>query len=67
VEIIRDIGGGKKAALSVDLEKMALKGGNDIRLRNGDIVRVPSAAGRFATRQVVELLNGIFNVGFSLP
>ena len=65
VEVIRDIGNGKKAQIKVDLENMALKKGEDIRLRNGDVIRVPSASGLFATRQVVEVLNRIFNVGLN--
>lgn len=60
VEIIREFGGGKKAAMPLDLEQVALNGKNDIRLRNGDVVRVPSHSGRFARRQVVEVLNSIF-------
>jgi protein involved in polysaccharide export with SLBB domain len=60
VEVIRDIGAGKKAAVTLDLEEVGLRGGRDLRLRNGDVVRVPSEPGRFFRRQVVETLNGIF-------
>ena len=62
VEVIRDVGNGKKASLAFNLQDVALKNRKDIRLRNGDVVRVPSARGRFATRQVVEVLNRVFNV-----
>lgn len=65
VEVIRELGSGKKALLSVDLEKIALKDGQDIRLRDGDIVRVPSAGGRFATRQIIEGINSLFSFGVS--
>jgi len=61
VEVIREIGGGNKAAVTVDLEEIGLRGAKDIRLRNGDVVRVPSEPGRFFRRQVVETLNGLFN------
>lgn len=60
VEVIRDIGGGRKALLSLDLEEAGLRNGRDVRLRDGDIVRVPSEPGLFMKRQIVETLNGIF-------
>lgn len=66
VEVIRDIGGGRKALAVLDLEEIGLRGGTDIRLRAGDLVRVPSEPGLFFERQVVETLNGIFSgVGVS--
>lgn len=61
VEVIREIGGGRKAAITLDLEEIGLRGARDVRLRNGDLVRVPSEPGRFFRRQVVETLNGLFN------
>ena len=61
VEVIRDIGGGRKALASLDLEEVGLRGGRDIRLRSGDLVRVPSEPGLFFERQVVEALNSLFN------
>jgi polysaccharide export outer membrane protein len=65
VEVIRDFGSGKKASLVVDLEQVALNGAQDIPLRDGDVVRVPSDPGRFRTRQLVEAINGIFRGGVS--
>jgi polysaccharide export outer membrane protein len=66
VEVIRDIGGGRKALAVLDLEEIGLRGGRDIRLRAGDLVRVPSEPGLFFERQIVETLNGIFSgVGVS--
>jgi polysaccharide export outer membrane protein len=61
VEVIRDTGGGKKAILTLDMEEVGLRGGRDIRLRNGDLVRVPSEPNRFFRRQIVETVNGLFN------
>ena len=61
VEVIRDIGGGRKALATLDLEEVGLRGGKDIRLRSGDLVRVPSEPGLFFERQVVEALNSLFN------
>lgn len=65
VEVIRDVGAGRKALVALDLEEVGLRGGRDIRLRNGDLVRVPSHSSRFLKRQVVETINGIFN-GFGV-
>lgn len=61
VEVIRDMGGARKALVTLDLEEVGLRGGRDIRLRNGDLVRVPSEPGRFLRRQVVTALNSVFN------
>jgi polysaccharide export outer membrane protein len=61
VEVIRDLGAGRKALISLDLEEVGLRGSRDIRLRNGDLVRVPSHSGRFFKRQIVETINGLFN------
>jgi polysaccharide export outer membrane protein len=61
VEVIRETGGGKKAIITLDMEEVGLRGGRDIRLRNGDLVRVPSEPNRFFKRQIVETVNGLFN------
>jgi polysaccharide biosynthesis/export protein len=61
VEVIRDIGGGRKALATLDLEEVGMRGARDIRLRAGDLVRVPSEPGRFFRRQIVETLNTLFN------
>jgi polysaccharide export outer membrane protein len=61
VEVIRDIGSGRKALITLDLEEVGLRGARDVRLRNGDLVRVPSHSSRFIKRQIVETINGIFN------
>lgn len=59
VEVIRELGAGKKAMITVDLEKLALKDASDIRLRNGDIVRIPSDRTRFITNQTVSVINSL--------
>jgi polysaccharide export outer membrane protein len=63
VEVIRDIGGGKKASKTIDLEQVAFRGASDIGLRDGDVVLVPSAPGRFRARQVVEAFRSVFRGG----
>lgn len=60
VEVIREIGKGKKAVVGLNLEEVAIGKADDIPLRDGDVVRVPSEPGRFARRQVIEFFNGIF-------
>jgi polysaccharide export outer membrane protein len=59
IEVIREIGEGNKALLTVDLEKIALNNGTDVKLRDGDIVRVPSEGGRFVANQTITILNGL--------
>jgi protein involved in polysaccharide export with SLBB domain len=61
VEVIRDMGAGRKALVTLDLEEVGLRGGADIRLRNGDLVRVPSEPVRFFRRQIVNAINSVFN------
>jgi polysaccharide export outer membrane protein len=61
VEVIRDIGAGRKALITLDLEEVGFRGGRDIRLRNGDIVRVPSEPSRFFRQQTLEAINSLFN------
>lgn len=63
VEIVRDIGNDQKAHLIVNLEELARGEGRDVRLRNGDIVRVPSDAGKRLTQDTFEGITKIFNVG----
>lgn len=65
VEVIRDVGTGKKAAKVLNLEDIALKGFQDPRLRDGDVVRVPSESTNFFRRQVVDAINGTFR-GFGV-
>lgn len=63
VEVIRELGEGKKVMLSVNLDNLALKNRQDVALRSGDVVRVPSAMGRFITRQIVDAINTLFRFG----
>lgn len=60
VEVIRDIGSGKKAYVALNLEDIALKGQDDVRVRDGDLIRVPTESGRHVERQIVESINAIF-------
>lgn len=63
VEVIRDIGAGKKASVTVDLEKVAFKGDPDVALRDGDVIIVPSSPSRFRARQVVEAFRSVLRGG----
>jgi len=65
VELVRDIGAGKKASLTVDLEKIAFQGAPDITVRDGDVIIVPSSPGKFRARQVVETFRSIMRGGVS--
>lgn len=63
IEVIRDFGSGKKASVTVNLEKVAFYGEPDISLRDGDVVIVPSTPGRFRARQLVEGIRTILRGG----
>lgn len=65
VELVRGIGEGKRAMVVLDLEQLALNSDLDLKVLNGDLLRVPSDSGRFERRQVVEVLNRVFKVGVS--
>jgi protein involved in polysaccharide export with SLBB domain len=63
VEVIRDVGGSEKARLVVDITKIGTGEERDVRLRNGDIVRIPSDGGRRLTQDTFDGLSRIINVG----
>lgn len=63
VEIEREVDMDQKAHLVLDLEKIASGEEHDVRLRNGDIVRIPSDSGRRLTQDTFESITKIFNVG----
>lgn len=65
VEIIRETPSGAKALVRRDLQKLSSGEEEDIRLRDGDVVRVPSESGRFVLRQVTEIFERIFNFGLN--
>ena len=63
VEVIRDRGADSKLHLVLDLTKLARGEEHDVRLRNGDIVRVPSDSGRRMTQDTFEGISRIINLG----
>ena len=64
VEIVREAGlGDRKARLLVDLELLARGEDRDVRLKNGDIVRVPSDSGRRLKQDTWEGITSIINFG----
>lgn len=63
VEIVREVGIEQKARMIVDLTKIATGEQRDVRLRNGDIVRVPSDNSRRFRQDTYEALGKIINFG----
>lgn len=63
LEVIRDVGAKERAHLIVNLEKIARGEDEDVRLRNGDIVRVPSHRGRRVASDTFEGITRIINFG----
>ena len=63
VEIYREIEFGQKIVLSVDFQKLVYRQVQDIRLRDGDIVRVPSQASRFTEEHSINAINQALGAG----
>lgn len=63
VELIRDIGEPEPLRLIVDLEKVASGEESDVRLRSGDVIRVPTHAGRRLGEDTYKTITGILNFG----
>lgn len=57
LQIYREIQFGNKAVLTVNLEKVVLLAGQDIKLRDGDIIYVPSKSGRFYQEHTINAIN----------
>lgn len=63
VEIVRDLGLEGKLRLVLDLEKMGTGEEKDVRLKNGDIVRVPSHSGRRMRQDTFDSITKLINFG----
>ncbi len=63
VELVRHISPTEKVHLVYDLEKIARGEEKDIRLKNGDIVRIPSDSSRRLRQDTWETISGVINFG----
>ena len=63
VEVVRSISGDKKVHLVLDLAKLATGEDHDVRIRNGDIVRVPSDSSRRMKSDTFEGIKKFINFG----
>jgi polysaccharide export outer membrane protein len=63
VEVVREIAPDRKVHLVVNLEKVARGEDRDVRIRNGDIVLVPSDSGRRMRQDTFESISKVFNFG----
>lgn len=63
IEVVRGSDLQDKIHLVVDLERVARGEERDPRLRNGDIIRVPSHSGRRVTQDTYEAITRIINFG----
>jgi len=63
IEIYRELEFGKKVVLSVDFEDLTLRNTQDIRLRDGDIIWVPSKSGRFIEEHSISAINQFLGTG----
>ena len=63
VEVIRNIGSGNKALVRLDLEDIGQRSSQNLRLRDGDVISVPSHTSKFILRQFVEGVSSLFRFG----
>lgn len=64
VELIRKINPQQTLRLVLDLTKVASGEQDDVLLRNGDIIRVPSHSGKRISQDTFESISRLVNVGF---
>ena len=69
IEVIREFSTQEKRHFVVSLEQLSSGVFPDVRLRNGDIVRVPSASGRRLSQDTFEGISKLvnFGIGGSIP
>lgn len=63
VELVRTLTGGERVHLIIDLTRVAAGEDRDFTLRNGDIIRVPSDAGKRFSEDTFEGITKIINFG----
>lgn len=63
VEVIRELGMNNRVSLVMDLTKVMTGEEKDVRLRNGDLVRVPSNTGKRMTSDTMEGIRKLLNFG----
>ena len=63
IEIYRELEFGKKVVMAVDFEQLTLRGAQDFRLRDGDIIWVPSQSGRFIEEHSINAINEALGAG----
>ncbi len=63
IEIYRELEFGKKVVMSVDFEDLTLRNTQDIKLRDGDIIWVPSKSGRFIEEHSISAINSFIGTG----
>lgn len=63
VEVVRDLGSDEKVHLILDLTQVISGETRDLKLRNGDVVRVPSDSGRRLRQDTFEAIGKVINVG----
>jgi polysaccharide export outer membrane protein len=63
IEVVREVGLAEKRHLVVSIEDLATGKFPDVKLRNGDIVRVPSANGRRLSQDIFDGVTRVINFG----
>jgi polysaccharide biosynthesis/export protein len=63
IEVIRKLSSNDKVVLIFDLEKLESGEQENLELKDGDVVRVPSSSGRRITQDVMQSLRQMINFG----
>jgi polysaccharide export outer membrane protein len=67
VRVLREEpGSGARRILEVDLAKVQSGAGEDLRMREGDVIEVDASGGKLALYGVYRFITGLINVGLSL-
>jgi polysaccharide biosynthesis/export protein len=67
IEIIRKIGNADKVTIVYNLEKIQSGEEDNPLLKNGDIVRIPSAEGKRFSQDVFKAIQNFINIGGAIP
>jgi len=66
IEIYRELEFGKKVVLTVDFRNLVQRNTQDVRLRDGDIIWVPSQSDRFIEEHSINAVNQLIGTGTSV-
>ena len=57
IELYREVEFGRKIIVNIDFEDLVLRNGQDVRLRDGDVIWIPSKSNRFYEEHSINAVN----------